>query len=95
MSTFSKTKSGLSQAPEQRRNSSTSESSASSGDAFEQVQNKKYRLKVTAGSGYDVATHQSVPVNGDQTVRIDSELATVSLGVRVRDYNGMPLVLHV
>lgn len=79
-----------------RRRSSTSKStsSTSSGEVFEQAPDKKYRLKVTAGSGYDVATHQCVPVNGDHTVRIDSELATVSLSVRVKDYNGMCLDLR-
>ena len=76
-----------------RRRSSTSKSSSStsSGEVFEQAANKKYRLKVTAGSGYDVATHQCVPVNGEHTVRIESELATVSLSVRIKDYNGMYL----
>ena len=29
-----------------------------------------------------------VPVNGDETVRIDNDLATVSLAVRIQDYNG-------
>lgn len=50
---------------------------------------KKYRLKVTAGTEYDPTTHQSVPVNGDQTVVIDNELATVSLSVRIQDYSGI------
>ena len=63
--------------------------SASSGELFDQSQMKKYRLKVTAGTEYDPTTHQSVPVNGDQTVMIDNELATVSLSVRLQDYNGI------
>lgn len=50
---------------------------------------KKYRLKVTAGTEYDPTMHQSVPVNGDQTVVIDNELATVSLSVRIQDYSGI------
>lgn len=63
--------------------------SASSGELFDQSQMKKYRLKVTAGTEYDPTTHQSVPVNGNQTVMIDNELATVSLSVRIQDYNGI------
>ena len=50
---------------------------------------KKYRLKVTAGTEYDPTMHQSVPLNGDQTVVIDNELATVSLSVRIQDYSGI------
>ena len=53
---------------------------------------KKYRLKVTAGTEYDPTTHQSVPVNGDQTVVIDNELATVSLSVRIQDYSGIHFI---
>lgn len=88
----SKTKSHLSPVRGRRHSSiseSSTSSSGSSGDVFETAPNKKYRLKVTAGKAYDMATHQCVPVNEDHTVRIDSELATVSLGVRVQDYNGM------
>ncbi|OJJ89350.1 DUF1769 domain-containing protein [Aspergillus glaucus CBS 516.65] len=78
--------------PSRRRSSSASKSntSATSGELFEQAQHKKYRLKVTAGTQYDPSTHQLVPVNGDETVRIDNDLATVSLAVRIQDYNGYP-----
>ncbi|GMF79411.1 unnamed protein product [Aspergillus oryzae] len=46
----------------------------------------KYRLKVTAGPSYDPSTHQLVPVNEDQTLRIENEHAITSLCVRIRDY---------
>ncbi|OKL56622.1 hypothetical protein UA08_08148 [Talaromyces atroroseus] len=49
-----------------------------------------YRLKVTAGSEYDVKTHQLVPVNADETLRIESEHAVIHLCVRIRDYTGLP-----
>lgn len=49
---------------------------------------EEHRLKVTAGPGYDPSTHQVVPVNG-KTIRIDSEHATVSLCVRIKDYSGI------
>lgn len=48
----------------------------------------KYRLKVTAGPSYDPSTHQLVPVNEDQTLRIENEHAITSLCVRIRDYTG-------
>ncbi|KAE8393990.1 hypothetical protein ETB97_009186 [Aspergillus alliaceus] len=49
---------------------------------------RKYRLKVTAGPSYDPSTHQLVPVNEDQTLRIENELAITRLCVRVQDYTG-------
>ena len=48
----------------------------------------KYRLKVTAGPSYDPFTHQLVPVNDDQTLRIENEHAITSLCVRIQDYTG-------
>jgi hypothetical protein len=48
-----------------------------------------YRLKVTAGPSYDTSTHQLVPVNEDQTLRIENEHAVVSLCVRIQDYTGI------
>jgi hypothetical protein len=47
-----------------------------------------YRLKVTAGPEYDPSTHQIVPVNSDQTLRIENEHAIINLCVRVQDYTG-------
>lgn len=95
MSSKSRSRSRTRQSPtrpksDKRRSSSASQSntSSNSGDLFEEVKAKKYRLKVTAGTEYDPTTHQCVPVNGEQTVRIDNELATVCLSVRIRDYNG-------
>jgi hypothetical protein len=48
----------------------------------------KYRLKVTAGAEYNPDTHKIVPVNRDQTLRIENDLATVSLCVRIQNYTG-------
>ncbi|KAF9893627.1 hypothetical protein FE257_010939 [Aspergillus nanangensis] len=50
----------------------------------------KYRLKVTAGPQYDPDTHQLVPVNEDQSIRIENEHAIVSLCIRIQDYVGYP-----
>ncbi|KAG2419254.1 hypothetical protein HFD88_004049 [Aspergillus terreus] len=50
----------------------------------------KYRLKVTAGTQYDPATHQLVPVNEEQSMRIENEHAIISLCVRIQDYTGYP-----
>lgn len=54
-----------------------------------QDQAARYRLKVTAGSSYDPATHQLVPVNEDRSLRIENEHASVSLCVRIQDYTGI------
>ncbi|KAE8353980.1 hypothetical protein BDV28DRAFT_96516 [Aspergillus coremiiformis] len=50
----------------------------------------EYRLQVTAGPNYNPSTHQLVPVNKDQTLRIENEHAIVSLCVRIQDYTGYP-----
>ncbi|KAJ6113662.1 hypothetical protein N7523_006979 [Penicillium sp. IBT 18751x] len=55
-----------------------------------QDQAARYRLKVTAGSSYDPATHQLVPVNEDRSLRIENEHACVRLCVRIQDYTGYP-----
>lgn len=48
---------------------------------------QQYRLKVTAGGDYDRATQKPVLVNGE-SLRIDSDRATIDLTVRIQDYNG-------
>ncbi|RMJ21061.1 hypothetical protein PHISP_08068 [Aspergillus sp. HF37] len=50
----------------------------------------KYRLKVTAGTEYNPDTHQPVPVNENQTLRIENKHATVSLCVRIQNFTGYP-----
>ncbi|KAL2822738.1 hypothetical protein BDW59DRAFT_149408 [Aspergillus cavernicola] len=50
----------------------------------------KYRLKVTAGCDYDPATHQDVPVNEAQTLRLENEHASTNLSVRIQNYTGYP-----
>ncbi|KAE8378950.1 hypothetical protein BDV26DRAFT_260632 [Aspergillus bertholletiae] len=50
----------------------------------------RYRLKVTAGCSYDSSTYQLVPVNEDQTLRIENEHAITSLCIRIQDYTGYP-----
>lgn len=53
------------------------------------VENKnKYRLLVTAGPGYDTAYHAIVPVNQQETVTFENDLAMVSLCVRIKNYRG-------
>jgi hypothetical protein len=52
-----------------------------------QSEKPKYRLAVTAGLGYDPATHQSVEVNG-KTLRLEDDRARFDLNVRIQDYNG-------
>jgi hypothetical protein len=57
-------------------------------------QSHKYRLKVTAGTDYHPSTHKIVPVNRDQTLRIENDLATVSLCVRIQNYTGESAPSH-
>lgn len=51
----------------------------------------RYRLKVTAGPEYDPRTHQTVPVNQDETLRLENAHAIVSLCVRVQNYTGISI----
>ncbi|PHH65369.1 hypothetical protein CDD81_2473 [Ophiocordyceps australis] len=50
----------------------------------------KYILRVTAGPGYDEASHVEVPVNRAEPLRIQSSEADIELNVRIRDYQGLP-----
>ncbi|TAQ91139.1 hypothetical protein B7494_g499 [Chlorociboria aeruginascens] len=49
-----------------------------------------YVLQVTAGSGYDIKTHQVVPVNDAKPITIESEHMKVDLNVRIQSYRGLP-----
>ncbi|CAG8971436.1 hypothetical protein HYALB_00002019 [Hymenoscyphus albidus] len=49
-----------------------------------------YILRVTAGSEYDIAKHQIVPVNKAESITIESEHISVSLNVRIQNYRGLP-----
>lgn len=51
---------------------------------------EKYIIRVTAGSDYDVDTHQVVPVNSPEVVRISNEFMDIELNVRVQNYKGLP-----
>ncbi|KAI5292277.1 hypothetical protein KEM52_006479 [Ascosphaera acerosa] len=50
----------------------------------------RYDLQCTAGPAYDLATHGIVPVNGAEGYRIETDLATVVLYVRIQEYTGLP-----
>ncbi|KAK8000526.1 hypothetical protein PG990_013126 [Apiospora arundinis] len=51
---------------------------------------EKYVLRVTAGSTYDVDTHEVVPVNSSEPLKISNEFMDVELNVRVQNYQGLP-----
>ncbi|KAK4102377.1 DUF1769-domain-containing protein [Parathielavia hyrcaniae] len=52
---------------------------------------EKYTMRVTAGPGYDPASHVEVPVNSPASVRIASELIEADLNVRINNYRrGLP-----
>ncbi|PKY04635.1 DUF1769-domain-containing protein [Aspergillus campestris IBT 28561] len=53
-------------------------------------QSPQYRLHVTAGPSYDPKSHQTVPVNQDTPLHIESDQAVVDLCVRIQDYKGYP-----
>lgn len=50
---------------------------------------EKY-IRVTAGPGYDEATHVKVAVNRPQPLRIRSDGADIELSVRIHNYQGLP-----
>ncbi|OSS47052.1 hypothetical protein B5807_09929 [Epicoccum nigrum] len=50
----------------------------------------KYLLQVTAGPSYDPASHSQVSVNSSEVHKIDNDLATSYLRVRIKGYNGLP-----
>lgn len=50
----------------------------------------KYLVRVSAGPAYDLATHKLVHVNTASPLHISSDLAEVSLNVRVQNYHGLP-----
>jgi hypothetical protein len=43
-----------------------------------------YILRLTAGPEYDVKTHQVVPVNSPETVKIETDLCGVEVNVRIQ-----------
>jgi hypothetical protein len=45
---------------------------------------------VTAGPTYDPKTHSQVSVNSPETQKVDNDLATSYLRVRIKDYHGLP-----
>ncbi|KAJ4352767.1 hypothetical protein N0V95_003985 [Ascochyta clinopodiicola] len=50
----------------------------------------KYLLQVTAGPSYDPNTHTQVSVNSPEVHKVDNNLATSYLRVRIKDYHGLP-----
>ena len=54
-----------------------------------------YRLKVTAGPSYDLDTHKVVPVNAEETLRIESDQAVAYLCVRIQEYTGWSITLFL
>lgn len=51
---------------------------------------EKYIIRVTAGSSYDVDSHQVVPVNSPELTKISNDLMDIELNVRVQHYKGLP-----
>ncbi|KAK8008343.1 hypothetical protein PG991_010894 [Apiospora marii] len=50
----------------------------------------KYILRVTAGSSYDVDTHEVVSVNSSEPLKVSNDFMDVELNVRVQNYRGLP-----
>ncbi|KAH6629040.1 hypothetical protein C7974DRAFT_393721 [Boeremia exigua] len=50
----------------------------------------KYLLQVTAGPSYNPNTHTQVSVNSSDVHKVDNDLATTYLRVRIKDYHGLP-----
>ena len=54
------------------------------------IDHSHYRLRVTAGTSYDVSTHQLVPVNAPETLTFETSSLIISLAVRIRSFTGFP-----
>ncbi|KAL9052096.1 MAG: hypothetical protein Q9162_005613 [Coniocarpon cinnabarinum] len=52
---------------------------------------RKYVLKTTAGPSYDPTTHYALPVNSPTALLIDSPHLTAKLKLRIRNFTGFPL----
>ncbi|KAI0121094.1 hypothetical protein BJ170DRAFT_145163 [Xylariales sp. AK1849] len=51
---------------------------------------EKYVIRVTAGSDYDVESHQVVPVNSPELVKVSNDHMDIELNVRVQNFKGLP-----
>lgn len=47
-------------------------------------------ITVTAGPAYDPKTHSQVSVNSPEVQKVDNDLATSYLRIRIKDYHGLP-----
>jgi hypothetical protein len=59
-------------------------------DAEAQREAEKYRLHVTAGGSYNLATHKPVLVNTGEATYIENDFLRAKVQVRVRGYRGLP-----
>ena len=50
----------------------------------------QYLLRVTAGSSYDITTHQTVQVNHPTSTHISTDLCDAKIAVRIQNYRGLP-----
>ena len=50
----------------------------------------QYLLRVTAGSSYDITTHQTVRVNHPTSTHISTALCDAKISVRIQNYRGLP-----
>lgn len=50
----------------------------------------QYLLRVTAGSSYDITTHQTVRVNHPTSTHISTALCDANISVRIQNYRGLP-----
>lgn len=74
----------MAQADRSSTSISTPEDSATS------ISHQKYKLRVTAGTSYDVSTHTLVPVNGPETLHLNTPSMLLSLAVRLKHFTGIP-----
>src|SRR5436305_4751952 len=78
----------------QSSQSSSSPNMSSSGtgtpELDQAIDHTHYRLRTTAGTSYDVATHKIVPVNAPETITFETQSIILSLAVRLRKFTGFP-----
>jgi len=65
------------------------ESESDSGSGIDEY-GQKYILRVTAGPGYDPATHVPIIVNGQEATTVENEFVRANIKVRIRGFSGLP-----
>ena len=59
------------------------------------VDHRKFILKVTAGSSYDLSKQREVKVNTSEPIKISSDELDATIRVRIKNYRGTATILDM